>query len=291
MLKASTRQHLRFPFSFFLFPLFAFAASQYPINNWSNLFLVLIILNFLLYPASNGYNTYYDRDEESIGGIEHPMPVTRQLLRVAWLMDGIAVLLSFCLSWRFALMVLVYSFVSKAYSHPAIRLKRFPVISLAILALFQGFFTYGMVVLGILDLAFTELLRAKVLLPAMLSSLLLTGFYPLTQVYQHREDSRRGDRTISLVLGIRGTFSFSGIIGLLSLAGFYTYFITFYNKTAFWTFASSLIPVAAYFLFWFFQVLKDESKADFKHVHRFLLLAASLYSMYFLVFYCLWYWI
>ena len=31
------------------------------------------------------------------------------------------------------------------------------------------------------------------------------GFYPLTQVYQKEEDSRRGDRTLALILGKRGS--------------------------------------------------------------------------------------
>jgi 1,4-dihydroxy-2-naphthoate octaprenyltransferase len=43
-------------------------------------------------------------------------------------------------------------------------------------------------------------------------SLLLGGFYPLTQIYQHDADRRDGVRTLSLVLGYRGSFVFTGIV-------------------------------------------------------------------------------
>lgn len=61
---------LRIPFSFFLMPLFLFAYSlAETVVHYKALFSFLII-HFLVYPASNGYNSFVDRDEESIGGLE-----------------------------------------------------------------------------------------------------------------------------------------------------------------------------------------------------------------------------
>ena len=50
----------------------------------------------------------------------------------------------------------------------------------------------------------------------MASSLLIGGFYPLTQIYQHEEDIKDGVKTISYKLGYRGTFIFTGIIYVLA---------------------------------------------------------------------------
>lgn len=36
----------------------------------------------------------------------------------------------------------------------------------------------------------------KVILVGLLSSALLLGSYPMTQIYQHEEDTKRGDKTI-----------------------------------------------------------------------------------------------
>ncbi len=289
MLKRSTIQHLRFPFSLFLMPVFAFSASQSSISNWQNAFLVFVILHFLLYPASNGYNSFYDKDEGSIGGIKHPLPVSRQLLWITWLLDLLAVCFGLLLSWRFALMVLIYSLVSRAYSHPAIRIKRYPIVSLIVLVLFQGLFTYSMVTLGIQQLNFHELMRMDILLPSTLTGFFLMGFYPLTQIYQHEEDSQRGDNTLSLLLGIKGTFLFTGLSWLIGIAGFFWYFKAFFSMTPFWGFLICMSPVAGYYLYWFYRAYEDPSAANFTHAHRFIRLSTSAMTLFFVGFYWFWF--
>jgi 1,4-dihydroxy-2-naphthoate octaprenyltransferase len=123
MLHRSTLQLLRFHFSFFLLPVYLFALSQAPrIDTW-NAVLVFIILHLLVYPSSNGYNSYMDRDETPIGGLETPLQPTRQLFLVSVIMDAAAVLLSFLISVSFALGIMLYILASRAYSYRGIRLK------------------------------------------------------------------------------------------------------------------------------------------------------------------------
>ena len=69
MLSASTIKLLRIPFSFFLSPMYFFALAQVPHIDWVKAALIFFILHFLIYPASNGYNSYMDRDTKSIGGL------------------------------------------------------------------------------------------------------------------------------------------------------------------------------------------------------------------------------
>ena len=59
--------HLRIPFSFFLLPIYLFALSQSPAVDVTKAWWVFFILHFMLFPASNAYNSYYDKDEGSIG--------------------------------------------------------------------------------------------------------------------------------------------------------------------------------------------------------------------------------
>jgi 1,4-dihydroxy-2-naphthoate octaprenyltransferase len=82
MINVSTIKLLRIPFSFFLSPIYFFALAQVPHINWFNAVLIFFIIHFLIYPASNGYNSYMDRDTESIGGLEKPPPPSRQLFWV-----------------------------------------------------------------------------------------------------------------------------------------------------------------------------------------------------------------
>ena len=89
MLLKSTITLLRVPFSFFLMPVFFLALSQVPHINYEKALLVFVILHLVMYPASNGYNSYMDRDEESIGMLEKPPGVTRQLYYVTLALDGV----------------------------------------------------------------------------------------------------------------------------------------------------------------------------------------------------------
>ena len=77
---------LRFPFSIYLLPVFLFAVSQSQQINGVKALFVFFILHLLIYPSSNGYNSYMDQDTDSIGGLENPPPSTRMLLYASLLL-------------------------------------------------------------------------------------------------------------------------------------------------------------------------------------------------------------
>ena len=105
-------------------------------------------------------------------------------------------------------MLLIYGLVSKAYSHPAIRLKKLPVTGWLVAGLFQGLFTFVMCYIGINKYSMENVFKLHVLVPGVLSTVMLWANYPMTQIYQHEEDEKHGDVTLSRKLGIRGTFYF-----------------------------------------------------------------------------------
>ncbi len=266
MFSRSAWLHLRIPFSFFLMPVYIFALGISPNFTESRLLWSFVIIHLFLYPASNGFNSYFDKDEKSIGGLKNPPPVNKGLYYLSLLFDGIAIVLGFLkIGLLFALLLLFYGLVSKAYSHPYVRLKKFPIGGWLTVGIFQGFFTFLMCYVGINDFGVENLMNARILIPATLSSIILLGTYPMTQVYQHEEDAKRGDRTISLMLGIRGTFIFVLIIFTLAAAGYVWYFYSFYELRYGLIFLMSLSPVVIFFLVWFFLVLKNPAKANFSN--------------------------
>lgn len=278
-MKKSTIVHLRFPFSFFLLPVFLFATACLPETDWLKLALIFVLLHFFLYPASNGYNSYYDKDEGSIGGVKVPPKVTKELYYVSWAMDVIAILIGLVLSWQFAAMMLVYGLVSKAYSHPAIRLKKRPIIGWLTAGVFQGYFTFMMVCVG---MGYQSLLFSPMLQWAgLLSTLLLFGSYPMTQVYQHEEDARRGDITLSLILGVLGTFHFTAVCFSISVALFYWFFTTYFSFTMALLFLVSLSPVLIYFGYWYLQVRRSEELANFEYTMRLNLVSSACLNAFF----------
>jgi 4-hydroxybenzoate polyprenyltransferase len=283
MFSRSSLLHLRIPFSYFLLPVFLFALSISPNFNGPRMFWVFFIIHFLLYPASNGYNSYFDKDEKSIGGLKNPPPTKKGLYYLALLLDLIAIILGYVMiGVTFAVMLAVYGLISKAYSHPATRLKRYAIISLLLTGIFQGLFTFCMCYVGINDFPIESCFRLQVILPGVLASLMLMANYPMTQIYQHEEDASRGDITLSIRLGINGTFYFAAAIFGIALCGFLYYFRLFHGNTFAWKFLITVLPILFYFFYWFFLVLKDQREADYGHTMRLNFISSTCLGAFFI---------
>ncbi len=263
MFSLSTWLHLRFPFSFFLMPVYFFALGHSPNFTESRIIWSFLIIHLLLYPASNGYNSYFDKDEKSIGGLKNPPPVKKGLYFVSLLMDVMAIVLAVKISILFASMLLIYGLASKAYSHPTTRLKKYPILGWLITGFFQGFFTFLMCYEGINAFGISGLFKPNILIPAALTSLMLWGNYPMTQIYQHEEDGKRGDKTLSILLGIKGTFIFTAIVFAMATLGFVLYFNFYFKIKYAIIFAVSIAPILLYFLVWFIQSGKNIERVNY----------------------------
>ncbi|WP_026998657.1 UbiA family prenyltransferase [Eisenibacter elegans] len=286
MLTRATLLHLRIPFSFFLMPVYFFAIAVAAVPRIPEALWAFLILHLLVYPASNGYNSYYDKDEGSIGGLEHPPQVSKQLLYTAQVMDALAIALAIIMvDWRFGVGVLIYILVSRAYSYDKIRLKKYPLASWLVIGLFQGAWIILIVAQAVGKYSLSDLLwySPRVTGAAVLSCWMLWASYPMTQVYQHDEDARRGDLTISRLLGIRGTFAFVGLgLGLVGLA-FVAYFIRYYHWHVALLFVGFMSPLLGYYAYWFRAVIADAAAANYKSAMRFNLLSGLCMNLFFFV--------
>jgi len=184
-----------------------------------------------------------DRDTGSIGGIKNPQLPTKQLFYTSVVMDVIALGLSLLISFWFFSGILLYILASRAYSYRGIRLKKYPFTGYLTVIIFQGAVSYFLVKHGCSSTK--SLLLSPV---AMLSaSLLVGGFYPLTQVYQHEQDKADGVRTISIILGYRGTFLFTALVYFAAMISLGIYFASNLELDRFFIFQAFMIPVLIYF--------------------------------------------
>lgn len=269
-MRKSTLQLLRFHFSFFLMPVFFFALSNTPYINTPHAIFIFIILHLIVYPASNGYNSYMDKDEDSIGGIKNPLAPTRQLFYVTVIMDAAAVLLSVIVSLFFSLGILIYILASRAYSYRGIRLKKYPVTGYLTVMLFQGAWVYILVMHGV-SIENTDHIPVLGMIAA---SLLVGGFYPLTQIYQHKQDERDGVRTISMVLGYKGTFICTATIFTLAMGCINAVLLMIAKQQTLIIFNLFFLPTLIFFLKWMILVFKDPVYADFKHTMQMNIIAS-----------------
>jgi len=279
MISSDTIKLLRIPFSFFLSPIYFFALAQVTEINWLKAGLIFIILHFIIYPASNGYNSYMDRDTESIGGLEKPPPPSRQLFWVTAVLDVIGMLLSLIIGPIFTLVMLFYIGASKAYSYRGIRLKKYPYLGYLIVIAFQGAVTFWLVYYGSSQ-------HQNLSVPwqgMIICSLLVGGFYPLTQIYQHKQDYEDGVSTISYKLGYKGTFIFCALVYILAWVFMAQFFIDKNQGNQLLIIGIFFIPVIVYFIRWFVLVRKNNKEANFKNTMKMNWLAATCTNISFLI--------
>ena len=82
-------------------PVFLFALATASNLELNKSILVFVIIHLFLYPASNGYNSYFDKDEQSIGGLKNPPPVNKGLYYLSLAFDLVALLLGLFIGWEF----------------------------------------------------------------------------------------------------------------------------------------------------------------------------------------------
>lgn len=177
------------------------------------------------------------------------------LLLMLWLVGSIA-----------AALTAAYILASRAYSWRKTRLKKHPIIGFLTVTLFQGPVIFALVILaatGFFDFSSQNNLALVV------SFLLLGAGYPLTQIYQHKQDGADGVKTLSMLLGIKGTFVFSGVLFALLGATLFSFFF-FYGDglLPLIIMALALAPVGYIFTRWMFSTFKNPTEANFENTMK-----------------------
>ncbi len=169
----------------------------------------------LLNGGTLALNSAFDRDEGDIGYLDAPPAPPRLLAGFALVLMAAGQALATTLPPGFAWAYAICFALSLAYSVPPLRLKAVGGVDWLInmwgfgtLTPYAGWAATGRP----LDLAHGLVLVAFCPLFAAL--------YPLTQLYQVEEDTRRGDRTLAIMLGLARSLAVAGAATLLAFALF-----------------------------------------------------------------------
>lgn len=202
--------HLRLPFQLVLAPIFLLgwwsAATEPPA--W------VLVVSFLavhvgLYGGTTVYNSFYDRDEGPISFLKEPMPLEvshkNASLALQWVSAAVLAFIDPMAGAIAAVMVVM----GICYSHPRPRWKARTWAAIAAVAVGQG---AGAVLLGWAVAGDGSIPPPLTLKLALAATLVTVGVYPLTQVYQVREDGARGDRTIAVRYGWKPAMAFACVV-------------------------------------------------------------------------------
>lgn len=175
-------------------------------------------VHLLLFGGATAYNSYWDKDDGPIGGLQNPPAMSRWMWIASLVIQLIGLGLAIPMGGLYLLIYFVSMLFFWLYSTPIFRWKGRPIKSLIAIGLSTGF---SSVLLGYLA-AGNSYLSPIVFIAALGVSLILLSLYPLSQVYQQEADSRRGDQTFALQYGIGKVIRFFGIAylsGLLFVTG------------------------------------------------------------------------
>jgi 4-hydroxybenzoate polyprenyltransferase len=200
--------HLRLPFQLLLAPVYLWGWLLAGGGLSSSVLLGFLAFHVFLYGGATAFNSYYDRDTGPVGGLEHPPPAVPELLPFSLAIKAFGWLLAAAVSWTFFWIYGGFAALSFAYSHPRIRLKANPLMSVMTVAIGQGVLAF----MGGWAASRGEVTSAWSplgVLGALSAALLVLSFYPLTQLYQVEEDHARGDITAAVAWGPQVTFTLS----------------------------------------------------------------------------------
>ena len=209
--------HLRLHYQFFIlsggYLLGGLLADQ---MNTAQFWMQFLNVHVLLFGGATAYNSFWDKDEGPIGGLKRPPKMTLWMHRVSLIFMYIGLIWSFTLGLMYFLVFGLSLLLFWLYSTPHARWKGHPELSLLAIAVSTG---TNSVILGVLAAggAFT----VNILLGSAGAGLILLSIYPISQIYQGDEDSRRGDRTFFIKYGLKSVkifFAVSFLTGLILLS-------------------------------------------------------------------------
>ncbi|GAB4312725.1 MAG: hypothetical protein Kow0059_03470 [Candidatus Sumerlaeia bacterium] len=174
-------------------------------------------------------NSAFDRDSGDIGYLDDPPPIPAGLgpFGVIVMLAGLA--LASGVNKAFFWLYAFNGLLSVLYSVPPFRFKVRAGADVCINAVGYGLSTF---LAGWLAQAGSANWFA--LLVGMGFAFLFAGFYPLTQIYQYREDREGGAVTLTVALGVKNALVFSAVFIHLAFAAF---------LVGFWTAGRPAVPV------------------------------------------------
>lgn len=197
--------HLRWHYQLFILPAGYLLGGLFVEHlNWRSFAAQFFNVHLLLNGGVTAYNSYWDRDEGPVGGLEHPPKMSRWMHGAALAVQGAGLLFAAPEGAVFVAIYVLTMILSVLYSAPPARWKGHPLKSLIAVGVGTGTNTF---LLGYLAAGGTGL-SVFVVIAAAGVALMLLSLYPVSQLFQVEADRKRGDRTFAVAFGLGGVKRF-----------------------------------------------------------------------------------
>ncbi|HXW79136.1 MAG TPA: UbiA family prenyltransferase [Acidimicrobiales bacterium] len=215
--------HIRWPVQSYVLLGFLFGSivAKHPVT----VDVVLGLVSwFLICAGLTVFNSYYDKDEDPVGGMAKPPKVTASLLYGSLVMQVAGLVLAIVLGGVFLYLAIAVIILYILYSHRLFRFKSNGYAAVLINAVLGSLTILAAASLG------PRAGAAALALAAGSAALFKASVYMMMQVHQIREDKARGDVSVAVMFGrdktLRASLFFAVLAGAcgaaaLATAGFY----------------------------------------------------------------------
>ncbi|HET8864647.1 MAG TPA: UbiA family prenyltransferase [Gracilimonas sp.] len=205
--------HLRLHYQFFILSGgYLLAALFVEDVNWTQFWLQFLNVHVLLFGGATVYNSWWDKDEGPIGGLQHPPKMEKWMWPASMILQYAGLAWAVTVNWNFMIIYAISMLFFWLYSTPLARWKGHPILSLIAIGVSTGTNSYF---LGFLAAGGYPITSFEDLIAIGVASIILS-LYPISQIYQTKEDLERGDQTFALQYGIKAV---KGLFIVLFLAG------------------------------------------------------------------------
>lgn len=176
-------------------------------------------------------NSYYDKDEAPVGGMQRPPKVNVSLLYGAWILLAVGLLLGAPFGLKFWLLEAAVVVLDFFYSYDGTRWKTNGYMAVGINAIVGALTLLGAMVLG------RSTSATLLILGALCAAAFKASVYSMMQIHQIEEDKARGDLSFAVMHGRQVTLRFSQ--SMLIVAGVFAVAATLVMNV------SVLLPILA----------------------------------------------
>ena len=211
-------KHLRLHYQFLLLSGAYLLGGAFSSNeNWIMFIIQYLNVHILLFGGLTAYNSFWDKDKGPIGGLKNPPKIENWMHNASLGLQIAGLIIALFVNYYFASLYFLVMVLSIFYSHPKIRWKGKPLLSFipvglgtGLLSFYMGYLAFGA---GKLDY-FT-------FLAGIGTTLIIISMYPISQVYQIKQDKNKNIRTFANYYGlekVRRLFIFAYSAGLIMVA-------------------------------------------------------------------------
>ncbi len=172
--------------------------------NLGTFWIQFLNVSILLFGTATVYNSWHDKDDGPIGGLKTPPPMQPWMRKVALWMQFGGLLLAHYAGMAFTYLYLVSMVFFWLYSTKRARWKGHPLKSIIAIGVSTGTNSFWMGYFA----AGGDGFNPGVIVAGIGTALVFLSLYPVSQVYQMRSDSLRGDRTFAIEFGVTGVKKF-----------------------------------------------------------------------------------